>query len=215
MKYPEGGTVIKDKKINGITYTIREEDYYKNDIKEALCTLCDKWKNLEEFVKCKKNNSFLLKSNSCCKDCKENPPILDIYNDDEDDDEDEGENEDDNVDTKQLNFNDLDLLLREYNLQCELEDKMKEAVWNKRYGKKSKICKCALCNTILKYKDHLFGIAFKRNFGIHSDKMSSYDIVCSNCEDHLESTQMGIEEYQHFIHNEFKVVKMDEEVKSI
>ncbi len=212
MKYPEGGTVIKDKKINGITYTIREEDYYKNDIKEALCTLCDKWKNLEEFVKSKKNNSFLLKSNSCCKDCKENPPNLDINSDNEDD-------ESGYIDVKQLNFNDTDddpeFLLKEYNLQCELEDKMKEAVWNKRYGKKSKICKCALCNTILKYKDHLFGIAFKRNFGIHSDKMSSYDIVCSNCEDHLESTQMGIEEYQHFIHNEFKVVKMDEEVKSI
>jgi hypothetical protein len=138
---------------------------------------------------------------------------------DQDDFTEDEDDESNYVDIKQLNFNDIDddpeFLLREYNLQCELEDKMKEAVWNKRYGKKSKICKCALCNTILKYKDHLFGIAFKRNFGIHSDKMSSYDIVCSNCEDHLESTQMGIEEYQHFIHNEFKVVKMDEEVKSI
>ena len=69
MKYPEGGTVIKDKKINGITYTIREEDYFKTDIKEALCTLCDKWKNMEEFVKCKKNNSVLVEPNILVQMC--------------------------------------------------------------------------------------------------------------------------------------------------
>lgn len=207
MKYPEGGTVVKHKKENGITYTIREEDYYKPSIIEAYCDYCEEWKKKEEFVKNTKKKSRRIFSNSICKDCNQKEFI-------QEDSDEEYEKLPSALISKEDDDEAFDLYMKQCQIEFEERQNLKEKIWCKRYGKKSKICKCAVCYSIIKYND-CYGIAFKTDYGEKSHKSSSYDIVCLNCESFLESSEMSIEKYTDFMSNQFSVIKMDEEVKGI